>query len=65
MSRTKTTSRGKRRVKRRIVFPSVEEWKRRTGFQPRRKIRSVSLCVLFENEKKRNPKKNIYTPRII
>ena len=64
MTRSKTTSRNKRRVKRRIDFPSVEEWKRRT-LKHRRTLHSVSLCQLFETAKKQNPKMYIYTPRII
>ena len=56
-TKTKTTSRNRRRrVKRRIDFPSVEQWKRKTGF---------SLCQLFDRVKKQYPKKYIYTPRII
>ena len=36
---------------------SIDEWKRRTGFKLRRKLSSISLCRLFENEIG-------YTPRI-
>ena len=44
---------------------SVEEWKRRNGFKLRRKLSTLSLCRLFEDSKKQNPQKYIYTPRII
>ena len=48
-----------------IDKPSVDEWKRRTGFKLRRKLSGVSLCRLMEEIEKQNPKKYIYTPRII
>ena len=44
---------------------SLEEWKRGTGFKLRRKFSPISLCQLFADIKKQNPKKYIYTPRII
>ena len=44
---------------------SVEEWKRVTGFKLRRKFSSISLCDLMADIKNQNPKKYIYTPRII
>jgi len=62
MSRTKTTSR-KRRVKRRIDFPSVEEWELGTRLKHRRTLHNVSLCQLFETAKKQNPNIYIYILR--